>query len=384
MKKTFRTLFLALSVSSLMAACSDGSAQDEQAQQQQRPPQAVDVVELKTEDLVFNQELPGRAVAKAVAQVRPQVSGIITKRHFTEGSQVEAGQTLYQIDDTLYKADVNTAKAQVRSIQVQLENAERDLKRYKNLIQSKAVSQQQLDQTQASVDGFKAQLAVAKAQLESAEKQLEFSKVLAPISGQISKSSVTEGALVSAGQSQVLATITQLNPIYFDAVIPSKTMQDIKSRFKSGELQQSGQKAKLILNDQTVASDGEILFSEVQVSSLADTLTVRAEFANKEQVILPGMFARVSLDFGIRKNSILLPQKAVMFTPTGEASVFTVNNENKVAPKVVQLDRAMGQNWLVKSGLQAGDKVMVTGLQKVQPQMQVNPNVVDLNGQKGQ
>lgn len=380
MKKTVRTLCLSIAITAFVSACSDAPAQNG-SQNQQRPPQAVDVVELKSEDLIFNQQLPGRAVAKAVAEVRPQVSGLILKRHFTEGSQVTAGQPLYQIDDTLYKAQVNTVKAQIKSIQVQLKNAEQDLTRYKNLIQSKSISRQQLDQTQATVDKLKADLSVSQAQLESAQKQVEFSKVLAPISGQISKSSMTEGALVSAGQSEVLATITQLEPIYFDAVIPSKTLQDIKSRFKTGELLRTQQKARLLLDDQEIANDGSILFSEVQVNPLADTLTVRAEFKNTEQAILPGMFGRVSLNFGTRKDSILLPQKAVMFTPSGDASVFVVNQNNQVETKVVQLDRAIGKSWLVKQGLKAGEKVIVAGLQKVQPQMPVTPTIVEFNGQ---
>ncbi|MER2494335.1 efflux RND transporter periplasmic adaptor subunit [Catenovulum sediminis] len=349
--------------SALVTACSEPAKPT--APQQQA--QAVDIIEVESTTAVFSETIPAKAVAAKIAEVRPQVSGIIIKRNFVEGSQVKQGDTLYQIDDALFVANLASAKAQLRSTQAQLKNASAELERFKTLVSSKSVSQQQLDQAQANVDSLQAEIGIRQAQLKRTQTELEYSKVKAPIGGIIGKSKFTEGALVTAGQAAALTTITQLDPIYFDAAINSKNLLTIQKRIKSGELLQMQAPVSLLQGEQILRDDGHFLFNEVQVDAGTDSLILRTEFSNPDHFLLPGLFARVKLNFAQRKNSIMVPQKAIMFNAAGKASVYTVNAENKVELKQITLDQAFAKNWLVLEGLSAGDKVIVSGLQKIAP-----------------
>ena len=368
------SLFITLGVTLLMTGCGEGQAQD----QAERPAQQVDVVEVSAQDVLFTKTLPARAVASREAQVRPQVSGVIVKRHFEEGSVVDAGDTLYQIDDAIYQANYQSALADLNRTQASVKNAEAQLKRYKSLIKTNAVSEQSLEQIEADSSAFEAEMGIRKAAVHKAKVDLEYTKVLAPISGRIGKSNVTEGALVAAQQSNAMATITQLDPIYFDMPISNTQLRDIQSRIASGELVKVEQSATLFFeNGQQYAHQGQLKFSEVQANASTDSVTLRTEFPNPKFALLPGMFARVELTQAKRENAVLVPQKAVQFNHDGSAFVFVVGPDDKVAQRLIKLDRAIGQNWLILSGLNEKEHVVVSGLQKIAPQMSVVPQLIN-------
>ena len=345
----------------LLSACQPSHAEKQASLS--RPAQPVDIVTLVEQNVPLMDILPARAVAAKVADIRPQVTGIILKRYFVEGSYVEAGQPLYQIDDVIYQANVASAKAKLAQTKANLVTAKAELKRYQSLIKENAISQQNVDQAQAEFDALNAELAMNKAALHKANVDLTYTQVLAPISGMISKSNITEGALVSAGQTNVLTTITQLDPIYFDIKQASSEVNKLQQRLASGELQMVKNSAQLTLGN--ITKQGKLLFNEVQVNPNTDTVTMRVKFDNEDNSLLPGMFARIHLIQAQRLHSILVPQKAVQFNRKGESSVYVVTDENTAAIKVIQLGRSIGQNWLVLSGLNANDKVITTGLQKI-------------------
>lgn len=369
MKLKINTFMLLSLFIVFLTACQPSKANNQTAST--RPVQQVDVVTMVEQSVALVDVLPARAVASKVAEVRPQVTGIILKRHFVEGSRIEAGQPLYQIDDVIYQANVTSAEAKLAQTQANLVTAKAELKRYKTLIKDKAVSQQNVDQAQAQFDALNAELAMNKAALHKANIDLTYTQVLAPISGIISKSNITEGALVSAGQSDALTIITQLDPIYFDIKQASSEINKLQQRLASGELQPVENSAQLTLGNNTF--QGKLLFNEVNVNPSTDTVTMRAEFENKDNNLLPGMFARIELTQAQRLQSILVPQKAVQFNRKGESSVYVVNNDNTAAIKVIKIGRSIGPNWLVLSGLTANEKVITTGLQKIAPGAPVAP-----------
>ena len=369
MKLKISTLLLASALVASLTGCQPSNAESQAPAA--TPAQKVDVVTLTAQEVALTEILPARAVASKVAEVRPQVTGIILKRNFIEGSHVEAGQTLYQIDDAIYQANLASSKAQLAQTRANLTTAAAELKRYQALIQDKAVSQQLLDQAQAQYQAYKAAEEMGKAAVHKAEVDLSYTKVLAPISGQISKSNITEGALVSGGQAISLATITQLDPIYFDMKQASAEIRALQQRINSGELIAINANAELDLSGEPL--QGELLFNEVQVDPATDTVTLRAQFNNANQQLMPGMFARIKVTQAKRANSILVPQKAVQFTRQGEAKVFILEADNKVAARIVSLGRSIDNNWLVLSGLDAGIKVITTGIQKIGPGAVVSP-----------
>ncbi|MDP2559699.1 efflux RND transporter periplasmic adaptor subunit [Psychrobium sp. 1_MG-2023] len=370
MKLNLLTLALASSLVALLVGCDSTTPQAGF----QMPPQQVDTVTLESKTVLFEQQLPARAVAASVAEVRPQVSGIILKRLFDEGSTVQAGDALYQIDDAIYQANLASAKAELLRSKANLQSKSAELKRYQQLLKDNAASQQAFDQVQADYLAEEAELAVRKAAVHRAEVDISFTKVLAPISGIISKSNMTEGALVTAAQSQVLTTITQLDPIYFDLVQANNQLRNIRTRLASGELQQVEQVARLdFSNGQSYGQTGQLQFNEVQTNPSTDTVTLRVQFSNPEQHLLPGMYGQVNLVQAQRDNSILVPQKAVTFDRGGKANVFVLAKENKVEARRITVGRSFGQNWLVLSGLNSGEKVITTGLQKIGPGMVVVP-----------
>ncbi len=333
------------------------------------PAPEVGVATLQSQALGLTTELPGRTTDFRQAEVRPQVSGILQKRLFTEGEQVEAGQVLYQIDAAPYQAALNSAEAAQARAKASQHNAKLKADRFKGLLNSKAVSQQDNDDAQAALLQANADVASAVAAVESARINLEYTKVRAPISGRIGRSSVTEGALLTANQAQVLATIRQLDPIYVDLTQSSSELLKLRRQLSQGNLQTKDQHEVVLLLDDgsKYEHQGTLQFSEVNVDPSTGMVTLRAVFPNSDGQLLPGMFVRAIVEHAVDPQAILVPQVAVSRTPKGQAMVMLVTGENKVEAHIIEVGNAVGDKWQVVSGLSAGDKVIVAGLQKVQP-----------------
>ncbi|ECI5745847.1 multidrug efflux RND transporter periplasmic adaptor subunit AcrA [Salmonella enterica subsp. enterica] len=360
---------LMLSGSLALTGCDDN--QDQQGGQQMPE---VGVVTLKTEPLQITTELPGRTVAYRIAEVRPQVSGIILKRNFVEGSDIEAGVSLYQIDPATYQATYDSAKGDLAKAQAAANIAELTVKRYQKLLGTQYISKQEYDQALADAQQATAAVVAAKAAVETARINLAYTKVTSPISGRIGKSSVTEGALVQNGQASALATVQQLDPIYVDVTQSSNDFLRLKQELANGSLKQENGKAKVDL----VTSDGikfpqsgTLEFSDVTVDQTTGSITLRAIFPNPDHTLLPGMFVRARLQEGTKPTALLVPQQGVTRTPRGDATVLVVGADNKVETRQIVASQAIGDKWLVTDGLKAGDRVVVSGLQKVRPGAQV-------------
>ncbi|ENN4052108.1 multidrug efflux RND transporter periplasmic adaptor subunit AcrA [Salmonella enterica subsp. enterica serovar Typhimurium] len=360
---------LMLSGSLALTGCDD--KQDQQGGQQMPE---VGVVTLKTEPLQITTELPGRTVAYRIAEVRPQVSGIILKRNFVEGSDIEAGVSLYQIDPATYQATYDSAKGDLAKAQAAANIAELTVKRYQKLLGTQYISKQEYDQALADAQQATAAVVAAKAAVETARINLAYTKVTSPISGRIGKASVTEGALVQNGQASALATVQQLDPIYVDVTQSSNDFLRLKQELANGSLKQENGKAKVDL----VTSDGikfpqsgTLEFSDVTVDQTTGSITLRAIFPNPDHTLLPGMFVRARLQEGTKPTALLVPQQGVTRTPRGDATVLVVGADNKVETRQIVASQAIGDKWLVTDGLKAGDRVVVSGLQKVRPGAQV-------------
>lgn len=356
---------LMLSGSLALTGCDD---KQEQQGDQQIP--EVGVVTLKTEPLQITTELPGRTVAYRIAEVRPQVSGIILKRNFVEGSDIEAGVSLYQIDPATYQATYDRAKGDLAKAQAAANIAELTVKRYQKLLGTQYISKQEYDQALADAQQATAAVVAAKAAVETARINLAYTKVTSPISGRIGKSSVTEGALVQNGQASALATVQQLDPIYVDVTQSSNNFLRLKQELASGLLKQENGKAKVDL----VTSDGikfpqsgTLEFSDVTVDQTTGSITLRAIFPNPDHTLLPGMFVRARLQEGTKPTALLIPQQGVTRTPRGDATVLVVGADNKVEIRQIVASQAIGDKWLVTDGVKAGDRVVVSGLQKIRP-----------------
>lgn len=358
-------------------------------QEQQQAPQApeVGVVTLKSEPLQITTDLPGRTSAYRIAEVRPQVSGIILKRNFTEGSDIEAGVSLYQIDPATYQATYESAKGDLARAQAAANIAQVTLKRYQRLIGTKYISQQDFDNAQAEAQQANAAVVAAKAAVETARINLAYTKVTSPISGRIGKSNVTEGALVQNGQTTALATVQQLDPIYVDVTQSSNDFLRLKQELANGSLQQENGKAKVELltqDGQKFPQQGTLEFSDVTVDQTTGSITLRAIFPNPDRTLLPGMFVRARLEEGVNPNAILVPQQGVARTPRGDATVMVVGAGDKVEVRPVTTAQAIGDKWLVTDGVKAGDRVIITGLQKVRPGAQVKAQEVAANQENQQ
>jgi membrane fusion protein (multidrug efflux system) len=321
----------------------------------QRPEVAVFTVHPQQQ--VITTELPGRTAAFLIAEIRPQVNGLIQKRLFTEGSEVKAGQVLYQIDPAPYQAAYDKAKANLPALQLRAE-------RYKEALVEKAVSQQEFDDADAA---FKQ----STAELETARINLNYTKVVSPINGRIGTSAVTDGDIVTAYQSTALATVQQLDPLYVD--IPQSTSELLRLRrsLEDGRLnpdKTNQNKVRLILEDGTeYPSNGTLQFQDVTVDPTTGSVILRVIFPNPQGFLLPGMFVRAVIIEGVNEQSILVPQQGVFRNPKGEAIALIVDAENKVQQRILTLDRAIADKWLVSSGLQAGDRVIVEGSLRVRP-----------------
>ena len=343
----------------------EGHAEDSgaAAQSSAPPPQAVSVMSLKLEKIAFTQQLPGRVSPFRQSQVRPQVDGIITERLFDEGADVEKGQQLYQIDDARYKAALNSAIADLNSAKSSVKAVEAKAKRYEDLVGINAVSQQEYDDVKAEYDQAKAAIAVAQAAVDLAQVNLDYTKVYAPISGRISRSFVTEGALVTANQSQNLATITQLDPVYIDMQQAGAEAMQLRTRV----MDKASVPVSVILNDKTgemYGHEGSLKFSEVTVDETTGSITLRALVDNPDDVLLPGLFVRTVMNLG-EEEVLLVPQRATTRAADGNLSAWIVDAQGKAQPRPLQVLRAFEDSWVVTSGLEAGDKVIVEGYQKV-------------------
>lgn len=365
-----RIVFFALTALAGSVALA-GCGQAEQASAAAPQAMPVGVVTLKSQAITLTKELPGRVAASQIAEIRPQVDGIILQRLFTEGGEVKAGQALYQIDPATFEAQLSSAKASVARAQASIASSKSKASRYTELLKIKAVSQQEFDEADASYKQAQADLLTAQAQLKTAQINLNYSKVLSPISGQISKSTVTAGALVSANQTTALATVTVLDPIYVDLTQSSNEMLQLKKALASGALGSDAAiqtQVELKMEDGSVyPHKGTLQFSEVTVDPGTGSVTLRAQFPNPEKLLLPGMYVRAEVVEGVKANAILAPQRGISRNSKGEATAMVIGKEGKVEARILQADRTIGSDWLVSSGLNDGDQLIIEGLQKIRP-----------------
>ncbi|HFE3481399.1 TPA: efflux RND transporter periplasmic adaptor subunit [Enterobacter hormaechei] len=347
------------------AALLTGCDGQENPQQHAQAPQ-VSVHIVKSAPLAVTTELPGRTDAYRVAEVRPQVSGIILHRNFTEGSDVNAGESLYQIDPATYQAAYDNAKGELVKAQAAANIAHLTVKRYVPLVGTQYVSKQEYDQAVATAQQADASVVAAKAGVESARINLAYTKVTSPINGRIGKSSVTEGALVTNGQATALATVQQLDPIYVDVTQSSSDFMRLKQQ-TSLQKGDTSSVELLMENGQPYPLKGTLQFSDVTVDESTGSITLRALFPNPQHMLLPGMFVRARIDEGTQPDAILVPQQGVTRTPRGDATVLVVNEKNQVESRTVVAPQAIGDRWLITEGLKNGDRVIISGLQKVRP-----------------
>ena len=367
---------LMLSGSFILVGCDNKEAQ--QAGNQQQAPE-VGVVTVKKQSLNVTTDLPGRTAAFRIAEVRPQVNGIILKRNFVEGSDVQAGVSLYQIDPAPYQASYDSANGDLAQAQANAGIARVTVNRYKKLLATNFVSKQDYDTAVATLQQNDAAVVAAKAALETARINLAYTKVTSPISGRIGKSAYTEGALVTNAQTTAMATVQQLDPMYVDVTQSSNEFMRLKQELANGTLKQSNGKAtvRLLMEDGSVyPQTGSLEFSDVTVDETTGSITLRAIFPNPNDVLLPGMFVRARLDEGVNENALLVPQQGITHDPRGQATAMVVGADNKVALRQLTAPQAIGDKWLVTAGLQEGDRVIVTGLQKIKPGVPVTAKEV--------
>jgi membrane fusion protein (multidrug efflux system) len=349
----------------ILTACSKPKAEAP-------PPQVpeVQVYKVTPAPLTMTTELPGRTNAFLVADVRPQVSGVIQKRLFTEGADVKQGTPLYQIDPATYQATVNSAKAALTRAEATLLSTGPAAKRNKELLAIEGVSRADYENAVAADAQAKADVETAKATLQTAQINLQYTHVYAPISGRIGRSTVTPGALVTAAQTTALTTVQQLDPIYVDVTQSSDQLLSLKRAIDSGSLKSAGKEAKvsLVLSDGTkYGESGKLQFADVSVDQSTGNVTLRALFPNPKHDLLPGMFVRAVVESGVKDNAITVPQQGITRNPKGEATALVLGADGKVVQRVLTTGGTYGNTWLVTSGLSAGDQVIVEGLQKVKP-----------------
>lgn len=335
----------------------------------------VGVVTVQPEAVNLTTVLSGRTSAYLVSDVRPQVSGIVKQRLFTEGGFVQQGQSLYQIDAAPFQAAVASAQAQVSQAKAAVTSARLRAQRYAELVKTSAVSKQENDDAQAALQQAEAQQEAAQAALQTAQINLGYTRVTAPISGRVGKSSVTPGALVTAAQPTELTKIQNTSQIYLDINQSATDLMNLKRASANGEISQPGTaEVELILEDGTVHPvKGRLQFSDVSVDEATGTVTLRALFPNPDGTLLPGMYAKARIVSGVVGNGILVPQPAVTRDPKGNAMVMVVSKDNKAQPRPIKATQTVGDKWLVTEGLQSGDRVIVEGLQKVMPDAPVKP-----------
>ncbi|WP_226703121.1 efflux RND transporter periplasmic adaptor subunit [Microbulbifer elongatus] len=370
-KKSLISGSLLLAVA-LLSACGD----KQQAMQGHTP--QVTVVTLSSEPVTLTRQLPGRTSPYKVAEVRPQVDGLVKEQLFKEGGMVDAGSALYQLDDARYQADLDSAKASLERAQAAFNVAKLNADRTKDLVKTGAVSKQDNDTAIATLQQAKADVAAAKAAVERSRVTLDFARISAPISGRIGISSVTQGALVTANQAAALATVQQLDPIYVDLTQSVSELLSLRQSVASGDLQSAENlPVEILLEDGTeYPHAGKLEFSEVSVDPTTGSVRLRVVVPNPDHLLLPGMYVRASVGSGQRENAVLVPQQGVARDPKGNTTAMVVGEGNTVEARPVKVSQTVGSAWLVESGLKAGDRVIVEGLQKIRPGVVVNPGEI--------
>lgn len=351
-----------------LSGCGDSNA-EKQAANQAPPPQAVTVVTLKAENVTLTRELAGRATPSLIAEVRPQVSGIVKARLFDEGGTVKAGQPLYQLADLEYAADVANAKAALSRAKAALQQAELSARRSGELVKIDAVSRQDDENAQSALAQGRADVESATAVLQRAEVLLGYARIVAPISGNIGKSSVTQGALVTASQAEPLALVQRLDPMYVDVTQTSSELLELRKDMAAGKLKAGADlPVRIVLEDgSTYAREGKLAFTDITVDPTTGSYTLRVSVPNPDGVLLPGMYVRALVGNGVRSNAVLVPQQGVTRDPKGNVSAMVVGKDNKVEARKLEVSRTIGNQWLVDGGLAAGERVIVEGLQKIGP-----------------
>lgn len=364
----------AVSLAALLVLAACGKGQDKPAAAAP-PPMEVPTITVAPSREVLTSELPGRIEATRVAEVRARVAGVILQRAFVEGSDVKAGQLLFRIDPAPFQADYNSAKANVERDEANLFQTKAQAERYETLVKANAVSKQEYDSAIAAFKQGQAAVSASKAALERARLSLDYATVKAPISGRIGRALVTEGALVGQSEVTPLATIQRLDPVYANITQSVAQLTEMRQAFASGKIRRVADnqaRVSLALDDGSkYPLTGKLLFSDVTVDPSTGQVTLRAEFPNPQQVLLPGMYVRVQVEQGVDEAAITVPQQAIQRGTAGEASVFVVNAQNKIEPRPVTTGAALGDRWLVRSGLQANDVVVVAGFQKLRPGAEV-------------
>lgn len=374
-RKSFQyPMLIAAVLLGLLSGCGQNK---QQGGPQQAGEPEVTVVTIQPETVTMTTVLSGRTSAFQVSDVRPQVGGIVQKRLFKEGSDVKAGEVLYQIDPATYQAAYDNAKAALAQAEANALPVRLKAERYANLVKVNGVSKQDNDDAQAADRQAQAAVLAAKANLETARINLGYTRVTAPISGRIGKSSVTPGALVTASQATALSTVQQTNPMYVDVTQSSAEVLRLKRDLASGKLKKSangGAKVKLLFEDGSPYSiEGSLEFSDITVDQTTGVITLRALFPNPKQEIMPGLYVRAIIEEGVEDAAILVPQAAVSRDSKGNPLVMAVKPDNTVEPRTIEVSRVVGDKWKVASGLAAGDRVIVDGLQKVRPGAKVKP-----------
>lgn len=357
-----RPLALTAAASLLLAACSGEPAP------MQMPPPEVTVVTLQAQPVPLTRELAGRTVPFVVAEVRPQATGIVEKRLFEEGGLVTQGQVLYQLDDASYRAARAAAAANLARAKASAESSRLAAKRATELVAEKLISQQDHEQAMAAAAEARADVAAFQAALQAADVNLGYTRITAPISGRAGKSSVTQGALVTANQDTALVTVQQLDPIYVDLSQSASELMQLRKDVEAGRVEQTTVEASIVLEDGTpYAHAGVVEFTDVTVDPGTGSYSLRVRVPNPDHLLLPGMYVRAVVELGIRQDAVLAPQQGISRDAKGNATALVVTSEGKVEARVLQTRRTVGDQWLVDAGLQAGDRVIVEGLQKVQP-----------------
>lgn len=366
------TILRAVAARSLLAVAvlAPGMAQA----QQNRPPTPVTVITLAPQDVTLTSLLPGRVAALAEAEVRPQVDGIVTERLFQEGADVTAGDPLYQIDRASYEAAVQQAQASVAQARAQLRAAEREARRLTELQSRDVVSVQALDSATAARDSAEAAVEMAQAQLNSAQIELSRTTIRAPLSGRIGLSQTSQGALVTASQAQPLAVIRDIDPVHVDV---TQSAADLL-RWRRGEtvraLQGGDETVRLILADGSAFSEtGQLKAAEPKVDAQTGVVTLRMEFANPDLLLLPGMYVQVEMPVQVVEDAFLVPQEAVVRDRRGRPTVWIVDGDNLVTERAIVIIQDRGSDWVVKEGLEPGDRIIVAGFQKTAPGATVSP-----------
>jgi len=327
---------------------------------------------LHPETVTLTRELPGRTAAYVIAEVRPQVSGIVKRRLFTEGANVTAGQVLYEIDDSTPRADLGSAKAALARARAAAELARLNAARASALAETDAVSRQDYESAVATHQQAQAEILAAEAAVARAEVTLSYTRVTSPIAGRIGKSSVTEGALVTANQAGALATVQQLAPIYVDVTQSSREWLELRRELDAGTLSRTETPVTIMLEDGTrYAHSGKLEFTEVAVDPATGAIALRITVPNPDNLLLPGMYVRAVIGTAVREQAVLVPQQGIARDPRGNTTAMIVSAEGMVELRPVHVSRTIGDQWLVESGLAAGDRVIVQGLQKIRPGMPV-------------